>query len=146
MLLQSDEGGELPADAAQWMYAAAKQESVPDTNDFLIDSGAATSVCQQSLADSLGGKPGGPGVELTSATGHQFTTAGNTTICLRTRDGVNVASDFQIAPKKTGLQRSIISVGQVCDRGNIITFRSTGILNEFLAIELSSNVLVVCIG
>ena len=52
---------------------------------------------------------------------------------LRTRDAVNVASDFQIAPKNTGLQRSIISVGQVCDRGNIITFRSTGgtILNEF---------------
>ena len=44
-----------------------------------------------------------------------------------------MASDFQIARKKTGLQRSIISVGQVCDRGNIITFRSTGgtILNEF---------------
>ena len=44
-----------------------------------------------------------------------------------------MVSDFQIAPKNTGLQRSIISVGQVCDRGNIITFRSTGgtILNEF---------------
>ena len=26
----------------------------------------------------------------------------------------------------TGLQRSITPVGQVCDRGNIITFRSTG--------------------
>ena len=72
-------------------------------------------------------------MELRSATGHQFTTTGNTTICLRVRDGVNVASEFQIAPKNTGLQRSIISVGQVCDRGNIITFRSAGgsILNEF---------------
>ena len=50
---------------------------------------------------------------------------------------VNVASDFQIAPKNTGVERSIISVGQVCDRGNIISS---------LAIELSSNVLVVCIG
>ena len=73
-------------------------------------------------------------MELRSATGHQFSTTGNTTICLRTRDGVDVAGDFQIAPKNTGLQRSIISVGQVCDRGNIITFRSTGgtILNEFI--------------
>ena len=73
-------------------------------------------------------------------TGHQFTTTGNTTICLRTRDGVNVASDFQIAPKKTGLQRSIFSVGQVCDRGNIITFRSTGgtILNEFTGNRIES--------
>ena len=72
-------------------------------------------------------------MELRSVTGRQFTTTGNTTICMRTRDGVDVASDFQIAPKNTGLQRSIISVGQVCDRGNIITFRSTGgtILNEF---------------
>ena len=52
---------------------------------------------------------------------------------MRTRDGVNVAGDFLIAPKDTGLQRSIIPVGQVCDTGNIITFRSTGgtILNEF---------------
>ena len=133
MLIQSDEGGEIPADPTQWMYSVTKQESVPIANDFLIDSGAATSVCQQSLADSLGGKLRGPGVELRTATGHQFTTAGNTTICLRTRDGVNVASDFQIAPKNTGLQRSIISLGQVCDRGNIITFRGAGgtILNEF---------------
>ena len=54
-------------------------------------------------------------------------------MCLRTRDGINVARDVQIAPKKTGLQRSIISVGQVCDRSNIIIFRSTGgtVLNEF---------------
>ena len=53
---------------------------------------------------------------------------------LRTRDGINVAGDFQMAPKDTGQQRSVISVGQVRDRGNIITFRSTGgtILNEFI--------------
>ena len=119
MLIQSDEAGEIPPDPAQRKYSVTKQESVPNANVFLIGSGAATSVCQQSLADSLGGEPRGPGVELRSATGHQFTTTGTTTICLRTRDGVNVASDFQIAPKNTGLQRSIISVGQVCDRGNI---------------------------
>ena len=72
-------------------------------------------------------------MELRSATGHQLTTTGNTTICLRTRGGINVAGDFQIAPKDTGLQRSFISVGQMCDRCIIITFRSTGgtILNEF---------------
>ena len=64
MLIQSDEGGEVFANDAQWMYAVMKQESVSNTNDFLIDSGLATSVCQQSWADSLGGKPRGPGVEL----------------------------------------------------------------------------------
>ena len=67
-------------------------------------------------------------MESRSATAHQFTTTGTTAICLRTRDGVNVAGDFQIAPK-----RAVVSVGQVCDRGNIITFRSANktILNEF---------------
>ena len=64
---------------------------------------------------------------------HWTSVHSNTTICLRTRSGANVAGDFQISPKNTGLQRSIISVRQVCDRGSIITFRSTGgtILNEF---------------
>ena len=89
MLTQSDEASEIPADPTQWMYSVTKQESVPIANDFLIDSGAATSVCQQSLANILSGKPRGPGVELRSDTGHQFTTTGSTTICLRTRDCVN---------------------------------------------------------
>ena len=44
--------------------------------------------------------------------------------CLRTRDGINVAGDLQIVPKDARLQRSVISIGQVCNRGNIITFRS----------------------
>ena len=45
---------------------------------------------------------------------------------------INVAGDFQIAPNDTVLQRCFISVGQVCDRGNIITFRSSSgtIINE----------------
>ena len=125
--MQSDEGEALPADPTQWLYSVTKRE--PSRNDFLVDSGAATLVCRQSLADSLGGKPRGPGVELRSATGHQFTTTRNTTVSLRTRDGMNVAGDFQIAPKDSGLQRSIVAVVQVCDS----TFRSTGgtILNEF---------------
>ena len=131
MLIQSDEGETVPANPAQWLCSVTKRK--PSREEFLIDSGASTSVCQQSLADSLGGKLGRPGVEFRSATGHQFTTTSNTTICLRTRDGVNVAGDLQIAPMDTGLQRSIISVGPTCDRGNIITFRSTGgtILNDF---------------
>ena len=71
-------------------------------------------------------------MELRSATGHQFTTTGTTTLSWRTRDGINVAGDFQIEPKDNGLQRSIISVGQACDKGKVITFRSTGgtIFNE----------------
>ena len=44
MLIQSDEGGQIPADDTQWMYAVTKQESFANINDFLIDFGAATSV------------------------------------------------------------------------------------------------------
>ena len=78
-------------DSAQWMYSVTRQEPVRN-GDFLIDSGAATSVCEQSLADRLGVKPSGPGIELRSATRHPVKTTA--TICLHTRDGVNVASDF----------------------------------------------------
>ena len=112
MLLHSDDAEVAVPDSAQWVYSVTRQELVCN-REFLIESGAATSVCQQNLADSLGGKPNGPGIELRSATGHQFTTTGNTTICLHTRDGINASGDFQIAPKNSGLQRSILSVGQV---------------------------------
>ena len=70
MLMQRDEVGEIPADDTQWMFAVTKKESVPNTNDFMIDSGDATSVCRQNFADSLGGKTRGPGVELRSGTRH----------------------------------------------------------------------------
>ena len=89
---------------------------------------AATSVCQQSLVDSLGGVPRGPGVELRSATGHHDDRQ-HDDLHAYARWYLNVARDFQIAPKDTGLQRSIISVGQVRERRNIFTFRT--ILNEF---------------
>ena len=106
MLLHSDDAEVAMPDSAQWVYSVTRQEPVRN-GEVLIESGAATSVCPQSLANSSGGKPNGRGIELRSATGHQFTTMGNT------RDGINVSGDFQIAPKNSGLQRSIISVGQV---------------------------------
>ena len=54
MLIQSDEGETVPANPAQWLYSVTKRE--PSREEFLINSAAATSVCQRSLADSLGGK------------------------------------------------------------------------------------------
>ena len=93
MLKQSNELAGVPADPTQWLHSVTTRE--PSREDFLIDSGAATSVCHQSLVDTLERKPRGPEVELRSATGHQFTTTGNTTICLRTRDGINVADMFR---------------------------------------------------
>ena len=50
MLKQSDEAEVVPA---QWLYSVTTRE--PSREEFLIHSGAATSVFQQSLADSLGG-------------------------------------------------------------------------------------------
>ena len=93
-MIQSDEAAHL----AQWLHLVTKRET--SREELLIDFGAATSVCQRSLADSLGGKPRGLGVELRSATEHQFTTTSNTT-CMSTRDGVNVAGDFQIEPNQS---------------------------------------------
>ena len=90
ILTQSEEGDTVPANLAQWLYSVTKREK--SREEFLIDSGAATSVCQR----SLGGKPRGQGVELRSSTGHQFTATRNTTICLRTRDGVNVAGTAEM--------------------------------------------------
>ena len=58
MMQPSNEAAVAMPDSAQWVYSVTRQELVRN-GDFLIDSGAATSVCQQSLADSLGGKPGG---------------------------------------------------------------------------------------
>ena len=145
MLIQSDDCRTVPADPTQWLHSVTKREH--SDNDFEIDAGAATSVCRECLVDSLSGKPRRPRVELRSVTGHQFTMTGNTTICLRTRDGINVAGDFQTAPKNTGLHRSIISVGQMCDRGNVITFRSMERYStSSLATESSLNVLVGCVS
>ena len=56
MLPQSDDAEVLMADSAQLVCSVARQNLVRNA-DSLIDSGAATSVCQQSLADSVGGKP-----------------------------------------------------------------------------------------
>ena len=67
VLLQSD-GSSTAVDPTKWMFSVANRES--NKNEFLFDSGAATSLCQQCFSDSLGGKPSGAGVELRSATIH----------------------------------------------------------------------------
>ena len=79
MLIRSDEGDTVPANPAQWLYSVTKRE--PSREEFLIDSGAATSVCQQSLADSLEEKPRGRGVELRSATSHLIATTARQFAC-----------------------------------------------------------------
>ena len=108
MQLQSD-GSSTAVDPTKWMFSAANRES--SKNEFLFDSGAATSRCQQCFSDSLGGKPSGAGVDLRSATRPRDTIH---------HDGqhtdlhAHTSGDMQIAPKTTGLQRSII--------GKIIVF------------------------
>ena len=43
MLIQSDDGGAVPADLTQWLHSVTKRE--PSHSDLPIDSGASTSVC-----------------------------------------------------------------------------------------------------
>ena len=92
-------------------------------NDF-PDSGVATSVCRQNLTTVWMEKPRGLEVVPRSALDVRSRRLAARRIV--SRDGVTVAGNFQIAPKGIALQRSIISVGQVCDSGKIITFRSVG--------------------
>ena len=54
MLIQSDEEEVVPASPEQWLYSGPKRE--PSHNDFLIDFGAATSVCQTKARRQLGRK------------------------------------------------------------------------------------------
>ena len=44
-LVQCDEGEVVPANPAQWLYSVTKHE--PSHNEFLVDSGAPTCVCQE---------------------------------------------------------------------------------------------------
>ena len=53
MLIQSDSDDMQPTDLTKWMYSATRHE--PCDNDFLIVSRAAPSLCEEKLANSLGG-------------------------------------------------------------------------------------------
>ena len=88
------------------------------------------------------------GWNSSSVTGPRFITVSSTQIFMCTRHGVNVSRDLQIAPKTTGLQRSIISVGQVADRGKIIVFqRSCGTMfKEVTGSRIEFERAVVCTG
>ena len=50
MLMLSDDE-DVPVDPAKWLYLVTTHET--SHNNILVDSGAATPVCQQSLADNL---------------------------------------------------------------------------------------------
>ena len=78
-----------------------------------VDSGAATQVCQQSLT-TWEENPDDP--EWCSGQPKDISSPRQATRRFALRDVINVAGDFQIARKDTGLLRSSISVGQVCDR------------------------------
>ena len=121
MLIQSDEGEAIPVDPTLWLYSLTERKHVH--NDFLIDSGAATSVCQQSQVDSLGGIPRGLGVELRSATGHQFTTTGQyDDLLAHTRMVSTCLETFRSRPRLLDYRGLSSRWDRVCDRGNIFTF------------------------
>ena len=61
-------------------------------------------------------------MQLRSATGQSFYTSGSAHMCLHTREGIDLAGSFQVAPDDTGLHKSIISVGEVTDKGSLVVF------------------------
>ena len=108
------------------MYSVTRQETVRN-GDFLIDSGAATSLGGQLEVGQTQwtwhGAPVSHGTSIHDDGQHDDLLAHT-----RWYQRVERLSD---RTKKSGLQRSIISVGQVCERGNIITFRNAGNNIEF---------------
>ena len=71
-------------------------------------------------------QPKGRAIVLISASRHRFNTSGATAMVLDCTDGLSVQSKFQVAPKNAGLKNSIISVGEVTDKGNEVVFRNSG--------------------
>ena len=123
----------------QWLFSVASGES--DQNAFLIDSGADTSVCQQSLSDSLGGKPSAVGRQMSnnsprpaahrSSCAHVTCRANST--CRPTRRACRDQS-YQLDRQLREATSSCVTV--------LVERSSTSIL----VIESSSNVLVVHVG
>ncbi len=105
-----------------WIFAVGRNTHI-DPEDILIDSGAAMSVCAEQRGLT---QPKGRGTALVSATRHRFNTLGAAAMVLDCVGGPSVQSMFQVAPKNSGLQNTIISVGEVTDKGNVVVFRSTG--------------------
>ena len=114
MLLQSD-GFSAAVNVTKWMFSVTSREA--SDIEFLVVSGVATPVCQQSLSDSLGGKPSGAGVQDNDPPRW----VAQRSSCAH----VTESGDFRIAPRTLGMLEAVISVGQVADRGNVIVFRSS---------------------
>ena len=114
------------ADEEAWpLFSVGYSETPePDVQDFLIDSGAAVGVCPASMVP--GSVRRGKGISLVSATGHGFTSEGETTVGMRTAGGLLLKGRFQVAPASTKLRRPIVSVSQVVDQGNEVIFNSQG--------------------
>ena len=106
-------------DSSSWLFSVANGEA--GENNILIDSGAATSVCRQSLSDRAelewsSGEPMGIATPLQAVQ-----------ILMHTRDETRCWANLQLAPKTTALEKPIIAVG----RNIIMCHRSGGtIFNE----------------
>ena len=68
------------------MFSVTNRES--NQNEFLVDSGAGTSVYQQVCLKAW--EASGAGMEHRLVTGQRFTTVGSTQIVMRTRDKISV--------------------------------------------------------
>ena len=96
-----------------------------EENECVIDSGAADNVAPPSIGrgynvvESEGSRRG---QYYLTADGNRLPNQGQKRILAESGEGNVFNMNFQIA----GVTRPLMSVGKVCDRGNIVTFDSTG--------------------
>ena len=105
----------MPVDPARWLYSITKREYVH--NDFLIDPPSRN----VRMSTESGPQPGSKTQREWSSDQQQVTSLPRRAI-----------RRLACAHEMVSTCPETISVGQVCDRGNIFTFRTSGtILNEF---------------
>ena len=135
MLIQFDGGETVPANPAQWLYSVTKREL--SREEFLIDSGAATSVCQHSLVWNSG-QPLDTSSQRPAT--RRFACAHDTVSTLRVT--------FRMRPKTLDCRDQSYRLDKSATEAS--SSRSAELVERYstssLATALSCNVLVECIG
>ena len=96
-----------------------------EENECVIDSGAAENVAPPSIGrgysvnDSEGSRRG---QYYLTADGNKLPNLGQKTIPAESNEGNQFNMNFQIA----GVTKPLMSVGKICDRGNVVTFDASG--------------------
>ena len=90
--------------------------------ESMLDSGAARSVCPLNLCPENGTNAGKGPAFFKTATGDRVQNHGMRRISGRTDDGKGLTLHYNVADVSSALD----SVSQICDKGNVVVFTSTG--------------------